>query len=72
MHFLAKLLQACGIALLMVGLILGLQGDMAAQYYYFFAGIGVFLIGYIIQKNSDTKNKHRPTQGTNVDPHNRP
>jgi hypothetical protein len=55
MYFIAKLFQAGGIASLMIGLILGITGDMAAQYYYFFAGIGVFLIGYVIEKKLGTK-----------------
>jgi len=55
MYFFAKLLQAGGIGSLMIGLILGLTGDMAAQYYYFFAGIGIFLVGYIIQRKVEPK-----------------
>jgi hypothetical protein len=55
MYFLAKLLQATGIASLLIGLILGLQGDMASQYYYFFAGIGIFLAGYFIQRKIESK-----------------
>ncbi len=55
MYFVAKLLQAGGIASLMIGLILGLTGDMAAQYYYFFAGIGIFLAGYVIQRKVEAK-----------------
>lgn len=55
MFFFAKLLQAGGIASLMFGLIFGLTGDMAAQYYYFFAGIGVFLAGYVIQRKVEKK-----------------
>ncbi len=50
MYYFAKFLQAGGIGALMVGLILGLTGDMAAQYYYFFAGIGIFLVGYVIER----------------------
>ncbi len=50
MFIFAKLLQATGMTSLLIGLILGLQGDMAAQYYYFFAGIAIFFVGWLIQK----------------------
>jgi hypothetical protein len=63
MYYIAKFLQATGITSLLIGLILGLQGNMRAQYYYFFAGIGIFFIGWLILKGAEKRAKRKISSG---------
>jgi hypothetical protein len=63
MYYVAKFLQAAGITSLLIGLVLGLQGNMAAQYYYFFAGIGIFFVGWLILKTIEKRAKRGESTG---------
>jgi hypothetical protein len=47
---LAKLLEAGGIAAVMLGLVQGIYGDMWGELYLFLGGIVVFLIGRQMEK----------------------
>ena len=51
----AKLLEAIGIACVMIGLIHGIRGDMWGDLYLFLAGIVVFYVGRIIEKRKVPK-----------------
>ena len=46
----AKLLEAIGLAALMIGLIQGIYGDMWGELYLFIGGILVFIVGRQIEK----------------------
>ncbi|HEY6191050.1 MAG TPA: hypothetical protein VI215_01850 [Bacteroidota bacterium] len=46
----AKLLEAGGIAAVMLGLVQGIYGDMWGELYLFLGGILVFLIGRQMEK----------------------
>jgi hypothetical protein len=48
--FLPKLLEAIGIAAVMIGLVQGIYGDMWGELYLFIGGIVVFLIGRQLEK----------------------
>jgi hypothetical protein len=50
MYVVAKVLEAVGIASLGVGLVQGLVGNVSVEYYTFFGGIGLFLLGVLIEK----------------------
>jgi hypothetical protein len=45
MRVLAKILEAIGIAELMIGLVTGLTADMTKEMYFAVAGIAVFTVG---------------------------
>ncbi|MFI5251159.1 MAG: hypothetical protein ACHQQQ_01900 [Bacteroidota bacterium] len=45
-----KVLEALGIAALMVGLVQGIYGDMWGELYLFLGGIAVFYIGRMFDK----------------------
>jgi hypothetical protein len=47
---LGKLLEAMGIAALMLGLVQGIYGDMWGELYLFIGGIVVFFIGRSIER----------------------
>ena len=51
-----KLLQAVGIACVMIGLIQGILGDMWGELYLLLAGIAVFAVGRFIEKRRLKKN----------------
>lgn len=55
MIVLAKILQAIGIAEVMIGLLMGLSGDMMKQMYFAGAGVVVFTIGWLIQRHAEKK-----------------
>jgi hypothetical protein len=50
MYPLAKVLEAGGIAAVMLGLVQGIYGDMWGELYLFLGGIMVFLIGRQVEK----------------------
>jgi hypothetical protein len=49
---LAKLLEAVGIAAVMLGLVQGIYGDMWGELYLLIGGVAVFYVGRIIEKRS--------------------
>lgn len=49
-----KLLEAIGIAAVMLGLVQGIYGDMWGELYLLLGGIAVFYAGRIIEKRSTT------------------
>ena len=55
MRILAKVLQAVGIAEVMIGLATGLMGDMWKELYFSVAGILVFTAGWLIQRRVEKK-----------------
>ncbi len=55
MKILAKVLQALGIAEVMLGLVTGLMGDMWKELYFSVAGIIVFTIGWLMQRRTVKK-----------------
>lgn len=55
MNVLAKVLQAIGIASLAVGLVQGIYGNIAFEYYTFIGGVVVFFTGRLIEKKSKPK-----------------
>lgn len=60
LYFIAKFLQALAIVTVFFGLMYGLLGDMWTDLYFFIGGIGIFLIGRVLEtmeKRSRTKAK---------------
>jgi len=55
MRALAKILQAVGIAEVMIGLATGLMGDMWKELYFAVAGIAVFTVGWLIQRRAEKR-----------------
>jgi hypothetical protein len=55
MRLLAKVLQAIGIAEVMIGLVTGLNGDMMKEFYFAVAGIIVFVVGWFIQRRIEKR-----------------
>lgn len=49
-RIIAKLLEAIGIAAVMLGLVQGLYGDMWGELYLFLGGIVIFLVGRQLEK----------------------
>ncbi|MBI3193782.1 MAG: hypothetical protein HYZ34_04835 [Ignavibacteriae bacterium] len=49
---LAKLLEAFGIAAVMLGLVQGIYGDMWGELYLLIGGVAVFYVGRNIEKRS--------------------
>ncbi len=47
---LAKILEALGIAAVMLGLVQGLNGDMWGELYFFIGGIVAFYAGRFLEK----------------------
>ncbi len=56
----AKLLEAIGIACVVIGLVNGIRGDMWTDLYLFFAGIVVFYVGRMIEKRQEKRGKISP------------
>lgn len=48
----AKILEAFGIAEVLLGLIIGLLGDMWKELYLAIAGVIIFLAGWILEKRA--------------------
>ena len=46
----AKVLEAIGIAALMIGLVQGIYGDMWGELYLFLGGMAVFFVGRTMEK----------------------
>jgi hypothetical protein len=55
MRIIAKILQAMGIAEVMIGLVTGLMGDMWKELYFTVAGVVVFAIGWFLQRRVEKK-----------------
>ena len=55
MKIFAKVLQAIGIAEVMIGLVTGLMGDMWKELYFSVAGIVVFTLGWFLQRRNEKK-----------------
>ncbi|TAK52355.1 MAG: hypothetical protein EPO24_15315 [Bacteroidetes bacterium] len=51
-YSIGKLLEAIGIAAVMLGLVQGIYGDMWGELYLLLAGIAVFYAGRIIEKKN--------------------
>lgn len=51
-YVVAKLLEAVGIAALMLGLVQGIYGDMWGELYLFLGGMMVFVVGRRIEKRA--------------------
>ncbi len=49
---LAKLLEAIGIAAVMLGLVQGIYGDMWGELYLLIGGVAIFYVGRIMEKRS--------------------
>lgn len=58
----AKLLQALGIACVMIGLVNGIRGDMWTDLYLFLAGIVVFYAGRMVEKKHARKGLAPPNK----------
>ena len=56
LNILAKLMEAIGIAALMIGLVSGIYGDQWGELYLFLGGILVFVIGRRIEKRWERRN----------------
>lgn len=56
-RWVAKLLEAVGIAATMIGLVQGIYGDMWGELYLFLGGIFVFLVGRQMEKSWEKKHK---------------
>lgn len=46
----AKMLEAIGIAALAIGLVQGIYGNISFEYYTFFGGVVIFVVGRLIEK----------------------
>jgi hypothetical protein len=55
MRVLAKVLQAIGIAEVMIGLVAGLMGDMMKEMYFAVAGVVLFAVGWLIQRLTEKR-----------------
>ncbi|MBS4029401.1 MAG: hypothetical protein KGZ58_12295 [Ignavibacteriales bacterium] len=56
MRIFAKVLEAIGIALLLLGYVIYLNGGaLSILYYDFFIGIGIFLVGRYLEKRVKEK-----------------
>jgi len=55
MRVVAKVLQAIGIAEVMIDLVTGLNGDMVKELYFAVAGIIVFVVGWVIQRRIEKR-----------------
>ncbi len=53
MKYFPKLLEALGIAALMIGLVQGIYGDMWGELYLFLGGMAVFFVGRRLEKRSE-------------------
>ena len=48
-----KILEACGIAALLLGLVQGMEfNDMYTDLYFFIAGMAVFFVGWMLEKKA--------------------
>ncbi len=54
-----KVLEAAGIAALILGLVQGMYGDMWGDLYMLLAGIVVFAVGYLLEKPARTGGGNR-------------
>jgi hypothetical protein len=52
MHIAGKVLQAVGIAALAIGVVQGIFGNIAFEYYTFFGGVVLFFTGRLLEKRS--------------------
>ncbi len=52
MHVAGKILEALGIAAVMIGLVQGIMGDMWGELYFFLGGIVIFVIGRLMEKKA--------------------
>lgn len=50
LYYVAKFLQALAIVVVFFGFMYGLMGDMWTDLYFFLGGIGIFVIGRLIEK----------------------
>ncbi|MBI4417798.1 MAG: hypothetical protein HY563_03410, partial [Ignavibacteriales bacterium] len=50
LYYLAKFLQALAIVVVFFGFMYGLLGDMWTDLYFFLGGIGIFVVGWMIEK----------------------
>jgi len=65
MRILGKLLQALGIAEVMIGLVTGLRGDMKQEMYFALAGVLIFTVGWAIQRWSEKKgSRHQESRSS--------
>jgi hypothetical protein len=55
MRVFSRVLQAIGIAEVIIGLVTGLNGDMAREMYSAVAGIVVFAVGWLIQRRTEKR-----------------
>ena len=55
----AKMLEAIGIAAVMLGLVQGLYGDEWGELYFFLGGIAVFVVGRIIEKRVEKQQENK-------------
>lgn len=67
MYFLAKLLQAFGIGSLGIAVVRGIYGDIRFEYYLFFSGVALFLIGRQLEKRWERKNAPKNASRRNDD-----
>jgi hypothetical protein len=59
----AKILEALGLACVMIGLVQGIRlNDMWVELYLTLAGIAIFLFGWIIERITSRKTKSGPIQ----------
>jgi Na+/proline symporter len=59
MRVAGKILEALGIASVMIGLVQGIYGDMWGELYLFLGGIAIFVIGRLIEKRIDKRMKEK-------------
>lgn len=57
MYYAAKFLQALAIIVVFFGFMYGLMGDMWTDLYFFLGGIGVFFIGWMLEKQEQYSRK---------------
>jgi hypothetical protein len=58
-YFAGKLLEAAGIAAVMLGLVQGIYGDMWGDLYMLIGGVAVFALGYVLEKPARTGGGNR-------------
>lgn len=59
LYYAAKFLQALAIVVVFFGFMYGLMGDMWTDLYFFLGGIGIFLIGWMIEKQEARSRRKR-------------
>lgn len=63
MPVVGKILEALGIAAVMIGLVQGIHGDMWGELYFFLGGIVVFVIGRMIEKRGLKNSQEKKDPG---------